>query len=395
MKEEQLHTDKLKGRVLNDSKQRILKAMNLLTPDRVPLMCQFSIGFMMNRLKPDPVMFWYDMPTFADGLIQLREMFRFDGILVSLHGHSDDWKRGLLKTERISADKTILHYDDRIEEHTWMDLPLVHFLKPKPAKTIEDIAIDCDIPDEIDYIPVSGNLYYRLNRDNMYSIFDYIHDRVGEQFSIHGEITSPFDYFLDLMGYENGLMALMCDPEKCKHLLARYAEGVKKIAVGMCRKNIDAIKISSPFAGMGFISPDFYSEFVLPFERDIITAIRRQGKHAYIHTCGSISDRLELMSESGASGLECLDPPPVGNVDLEDAFGRIGDRMFIKGNIDSVNTLLAGDDEKVKNDVRKIIETGKTKGKGFILSTACSIAPLVSKERIGMLSELIAEYGKY
>ena len=374
------------------SRQRVVEALNLTTPDKVPLMCQFSLGFMMNRLQPDPVAFWYDMKTFADGLIRLREMFHFDGILVSLHGHSDDWKKGLLKTEKHDAGKTILYYDDRTEEHTWTDLPVVHFLNPKQYKPVEEIDIDNDIPDEIDYIPVSGNLYFRLNREKMYSIFDYIHDQVGDQFSIHGEITSPFDYFLDFLGYENALMALMLEPEKCRQILSRYTEGVRKIAIGMCRKDIDAIKISSPFAGMGFISPEFYREFVLPYEREIITAIRRQGKHVYIHTCGSIDDRLELMCESGASGLECLDPVPVGNVDLADAFRRIGDRMFIKGNIDSVNTLLAGDDEKVRTDVRKIIETGQTEGKGFILSTACSIAPLVAKERILMLSELIAEY---
>jgi len=378
-----------------NNKQRVIKAMNLETPDRVPLMCQFSIGSMMNQLKPDPVMFWYDMKTFADGLIQLRETFHFDGILVSLHGHSDDWKNGLLKTEKIGDDKTILHYEDRTEEHSLTDLPVVQFLKPKPEKAIEDIDIQYDIPAEIDYIPVSGNLYFRLNHEKMYSIFDYLYDQTGDQFSIHGEITSPFDYFLDLLGYQNALMALMLEPEKCKQILAKFTEGVKKIAVGMCRKNIDAIKISSPFAGMGFISPEFYEEFVLPYESEIIAAIRKSGKHVYIHTCGSINDRLELMYQSGASGLECLDPPPIGNVDLEDAFRRIGDRMFIKGNIDSVNTLLAGDDEKARNDVRKIIETGTTKGKGFILSTACSIAPLVSKKRIWMLSEMISEYGIY
>ena len=377
------------------NRQRVIKAMNLETPDRVPLMCQFSLGFMMNQLKPDPVSFFYDMKTFADGLIQLRETFRFDGILVSLHGHSDDWKKGLLRTEKIESGKKILHFEDRTELHSWMDLPMIQFLKPRQAKSIEDIDVDRDIPCEIDYIPVSGNLCFRLNREKLYSIFDYIHECVGDQFSIHGEITSPFDYFLDLLGYENALMALMLEPEKCKLILKRYSEGVKEIATGMCLKNIDAIKISSPFAGMGFISPDLYGEFVLPYEREIITAIRKQGKHVYIHTCGYISDRLELMCESGASGLECLDPKPVGNVDLEDAFRRIGDQMFIKGNIDSVNTLLASDDEKLRKDVLKIIETGKTMGKGFILSTACSIAPLVTKERILMLSEMISEYGNY
>ena len=93
--------------------------------------------------------------------------------------------------------------------------------------------------------------------------------------------------------------------------------------------------------------------------------------------------------------MECLDPPPVGNVDLEDAFNRVGDRIFIKGNIDSVNTLLLGDDEKVCRDVGKIIEIGKRKGKGFILSTACSIAPKVSKEHLLMLSQLVEEQGYY
>ena len=374
---------------MKDSRRRVIQAMNRMTPDRVPLMCQFSIGFMMNQLKPDPVLFWYDMKTFADGLIRLREMFHFDGMLVSLHGHSDDWKNGLLKTEEIDAGSTALFYEDRTEQHAWTDLPVVNYLQPKQVKPVEEIDVERDIPDELDYIPVSGNLYFRLNRDNMFSIFDYLHDQTGDKFSIHGEITSPFDYFLDLLGYENALMALMLEPEKCKQILLRYTGGVKKIAVGMCRKDIDAIKISSPFAGMGFISPEIYREFVLPCEREIITAIRRQGKHVYIHTCGSIGDRLELMCESGASGLECLDPVPVGNVDLEDAFQRIGDRMFIKGNIDSVNTLLAENDEKVRTDVRKIIETGKKAGRGFILSTACSIAPLVTKERIVLLSELL------
>ena len=381
--------------MMTESRQRVLQAMNLKIPDRVPLMCQFSIGFMMTQLKPDPVLFWYDMKTFADGLIRLREIFHFDGILVSLHGHSDDWKKGLLQTKTIEAGHTTLYYEDRTEEHLWLDLPVVHFLNPKAAKTIESINIDRDIPDEIDYIPVSGNLYFRLHREKLFSIFDYVYDRVGDQFSIHGDITSPFDYFLDCLGYQNGLMALIHDPEKCERILAKLTKGIKKIALEMCRKKIDAVKISSPFAGMGFISPDFYRRFVLPYEREIITTIRQQGKHAYIHTCGSIGDRLEIMCESGASGLECLDPPPVGNVDLEDAFRRIGDRVFIKGNIDSVNTLLANDDEKVRKDVRKIIETGKTKGKGFILSTACSIAPLVTKERVLMLSETISEYGVY
>lgn len=377
------------------SKERINAAMNLQHPDRVPLMCQFSIGSMMIQLQPNPVDFWYDKNVFAEGLVILCEKFKFDGILVSLHGHSDKWKKDLLRSEKIVEGEYKLTYPDRTEVHSWTDLPLVKFNEQRTMPTIEDIDVEKDIPTVINYIPVSHNLYFDIDQENMFDVFDIIYSKVGESVSIHGEITSPFDYFLDLFGYQDGLVGLIMEPEKCHSILDKYANGVRDLAVKMCDKHIDAIKISSPFAGMGFISMEDYNEFVLPYERRIIEAIRDKGVHVYIHTCGSIDDRLELMRESLTSGLECLDPIPVGNVDLEDAFQRIGDDLFIKGNIDSINSLLFADDEKAETDVRKIIETGKKTGKGFILSTACSIAPKVTKERLLMLSQLIDKHGQY
>jgi uroporphyrinogen-III decarboxylase len=377
------------------SRERVKAAMNLQHPDRVPLMCQFSIGSMMNQLKPNPVEFWYDKNVFADGLVRLCENFRFDGILVSLHGHSDKWKKDLLKSECLEVGNYRLTYPNRTEIHSWTDLPLVTYSQPKSLPAIEDIDVEKDIPSVINYIPVSQNLYFDLDPEAMFDIFDIIYGKVGDSVSIHGEITSPFDYFLDLVGYENGLVALIMEPDKCKAILDKFADGIQALAVQMCAKPIDAIKVSSPFAGMGFISSEQYVEFVLPYEQKIISAIRAKGVHVYIHTCGSITDRLELMRESHTSGLECLDPVPVGNVDLEDAFERIGNDLFIKGNIDSVNSLLYADDEKAEADVIKIIETGKNQGKGFILSTACSIAPMVTKERLLMLSRLIDKYGQY
>ncbi len=376
-------------------KERVNSAMNLQRPDRVPLMCQFSIGSMMHQLQANPVEFWYDKNIFSNGLIELCKEFRFDGILVSLHGHSDKWKDTLIKSEQIDNGNIKLTYEDRTEVHSLTELPLVAFNEKRKIPDIEDIDLDKDIPSVINYIPVSSNLYFDLDTNNLFEIFDIIYSKVGEEYSIHGEITSPFDYFLDLLGYENGLLSLIMAPEKCIAILEKFTNGVLEIAVKMCDKHIDAIKVSSPFAGMGFISLDQYREFILPFEQRIIKAIREKGKHVYIHTCGSIHDRLELMRESNTSGLECLDPVPVGNVDLENAFERIGNDLFIKGNIDSVNSLLYADDEKAEKDVHQIIETGKTKGKGFILSTACSIAPLVTKERLLMLSRLVEKYGQY
>jgi len=375
------------------SRERIIKAMNFEEPDRVPLMCQFSIGFMLKQLKISPAEFWFDHKTFIDGLIELRNIFKFDGILVSLHGHNLNWRHNVLKIVKENKGERVFWSNGDETFCPDNDLPY-HIPKEKKQNlNIEDINPD-KLPEEIDYIPVSQGLYFNLDRDNLLSIFDEIFNKTEQQYSIHGEITSPFDYFMDLLGHESSLLALIDEPEKCKDILQKYTDGIKNLALKMCEQNIDAIKVSSPYAGAGFLSRNFYKEFVLPYESQIAKAIREKGKHVYIHTCGSIGDRLELIAESDTSGLECLDPPPIGDCDLEDAKKRLGKRCFIKGNIDSVNTLLKKSIQEVKEDARKRIEIGKPGG-GFILSTACSIAPYVPRENILALYDTVEEYGWY
>ena len=90
-------------------------------PDRVPVMCQMSIGHMLLRTGIPPSRFWHSAPDFVEGLLALRARYAFDGILVSLHGHAPDWERRIagferhLDGERIrwkSGDSTFFPGDD-------------------------------------------------------------------------------------------------------------------------------------------------------------------------------------------------------------------------------------------------------------------------------------------
>ena len=166
-----------------------------------------------------------------------------------------------------------------------------------------------------------------------------------------------------------------------------------RIALGQAERGVDAVKISSPYAGAGYISPAFYRRFVLPFEAEIVRAVRSRGTAVYLHTCGAIGDRLELMADSGASGLECLDPPPLGNVELGEAKKRVGRRVFLKGNIDPVNILLRGGERDVERDALRRLAEGKPGG-GYILSTACSIAPRTPPRNIAQLEPLAEKWGR-
>jgi uroporphyrinogen decarboxylase len=135
-----------------------------------------------------------------------------------------------------------------------------------------------------------------------------------------------------------------------------------------------------------------YEEFVIPYESQIAAAVKAEGGFVYTHTCGSIGDRLKMMIQCGLNGLECLDPPPLGNVDLKEAVETLNGSLFIKGNVDPVNTLLRGTPDTITRDVTQILETaGHTMG-GFILSSACSVAPPVKPDHMKLMVELCRKF---
>ena len=373
------------------SRERLRVAMELGVPDRVPFMCQLSIGHMLLQLGVSPVEFWNDAEVFARGLADLRARYDFDGVLVSLHGHDLEWRKNI-RTRTWSREGELVECNDGTRllcPPDELPQPLATGARHHPVPA--DVS-STGLPDTLSYIPVSQGLRFAIHPDYRFEVFRMVRRFVGRDFAIHGEVASPFDYFLDFFGHEQALMYLIDNPMQSKHILAHFATLVAQLASAMCKEDIDAVKISSPFAGAGFISLNFYREFVLPYERQIALAVRQEGKHVYTHTCGHIGDRLEAMFEAGVSGIECLDPPPIGNVDLEEAKARTRGKGFLKGNVDSVRLLTAREDE-ILSDARRRVEVGK-KGGGFIFSTACSVAPRVEPHKLFILREAVEQWGR-
>ncbi|MCP3918374.1 MAG: hypothetical protein GY711_22750 [bacterium] len=186
------------------------------------------------------------------------------------------------------------------------------------------------------------------------------------------------------------------DPGKCHACLERLTAGTIDLATRQAREGVDAILVSSAFAGAGMIAHDMYAEFVLPYERRVIETVRREHAELsfYTHTCGAIGDRLDLMLETGTQGIDTLAPPPLGTVELEQATALLEGRAFIKGNIDPVHTLLHGDERALEEAVLERLAIAAPGG-GYIRSSACSVAPAVAPALIESMSRLVRERGRY
>ncbi len=372
-------------------KERIAAAMALGEPDRVPVMAQMAMGHIYLQTGLSPVEVWHDSHVYAQALCTMRERYGFDGILVSVPGSDPEWHDKIDSLEARSGHYRIT-WRVPIENHSPYPLGRRTLYRnddlPEPLDRPPPLTIQAFDPDTIDTLdPVPDWMLNNL-RETM--------QLAGPEHSVHGETFSAFDKLIEVLGPVNALIALIDDPQKVHRVLERGTAYAANWGIAQAREACDAIKLSSPFVGGGFLSREMYQEFVVPYETKVIARIKQAvaGMTVYTHTCGAIGDRLELMAQSGTDGLECLDPPPLGDVELADAKRRVGQRLFIKGNVDSVNTLLMKDLEGCRRDVREVLRAGKPGG-GFILSTACSIAPPVKPEHVRLMLEATEAEGYY
>ena len=392
-------------------RERVLTAMRREDPGQIPVFCQLAIGHTLLNTGVDPVEFNFTNEGFSEGLLRIREKYDFDGILL----HKPGRDRGVLERSRreMSPDGPVLLFEDggRLlctanddpkywPPEGWRFPSIMRANIPDPVTALEQINLDDPLaelpPSYRDWSIHKGLHYFKTPEeipDYYYGTLDRVLEAAGGQYSVHGEVKAPSDYLLNILGIEEAMMAMILAPDLCHALMERATVAICNWAVCQIRRGADAIKISSPYVGGGFLSREFYQEFVVPYERKLAQAVRAAGGFIYTHTCGAIGDRLDLIIESGVNGIETLDPPPLGDTDLETAKRNFGDRIFFKGNIDSVNVLLFGDADLIRKATRRCLEVGSPGG-GYILSTACSVAPAVPPDNIKLMVETCRRFSE-
>jgi len=376
-------------------RERVLCAMLGEKPDRVPVFCQLAIGHYMAHTGFEPYKIWFSSETFADALLTLAKRYHFDGILVNLPGRCRDWEDHIVRMER-KKQETVITWDDG-SYSVCPDNDNVHHFRADRIPGIGEV--DPDLFFYIEPHDITGVTYPYYYGFSSYSpldetVFfpDYLLDTMRfltaksqGRFHISGEVFSPFSQLMEMFGYENTLMALVDIPDRVCALLSWLSSGAAEWGLLQIAAGADAVLVSSAFAGGGFISREYYSRFVLPFELSLVGHIHKNAQvPVYVHTCGAIGDRIDLIIEAGYDGIDTMDPPPLGNTDIEQVKREYGERIFLKGNMDPVNVLLRGSARDVYVKACELIEKAGYNG-GYILSSACSVSPAVRPKNIEML----------
>ena len=138
-------------------------------------------------------------------------------------------------------------------------------------------------------------------------------------------------------------------------------------------------------------SPQVLDEFFGPSLRRIADEAHARGLKIIIHSCGNVTQLLDLFVDWGFDGVHSLEP--TAGVDLAEVKRRVGDEMCVFGNLDIAHVLSHGAREEVEQAVKHALQVAAQDG-GFIMAMTNS-HNAVKVENTRWMIDFTHRYGTY
>jgi len=156
----------------------------------------------------------------------------------------------------------------------------------------------------------------------------------------------------------------------------------------------DSVCLGGSSTSMSVMSPAMLEEYTVPFVRAIKSVTAGYGIPLQYHMCGKSRQAIPILVDAGVESMDALECSPTGNVDLGEVKRLFGDRISLRGNVNSITVMLEGTTADVEESVILCMNNAKDGG-GFILGVGDQTPYWTPDENIFAMVEAGRRYGKY
>ena len=233
---------------------------------------------------------------------------------------------------------------------------------------------------DLDRIP-GPDPYSRGRQPLQLEVLTRVVEALGQETFVVGCFDqSPFSLACQALGMTSLMTHIIEDRSYVTDLLGKCLEHALAYAEAMAACGADMLSTGDSPASL--LGPDLYESVALPWEQKLFSNLREHtDKTLSLHVCGDTTAILPSMAGSGAHVLE-IDH----QVDIGDAFIKVGDQVALWGNIDPVGVLFNRNAAEVEAVVRGLLrEVEAAPSRRFVLSSGCILAPETPPENLQAL----------
>lgn len=121
------------------------------------------------------------------------------------------------------------------------------------------------------------------------------------------------------------------------------------------------------FASPPYQSPAAFRDYVVRYDQPMVDAIQANGGFARIHSHGNLKEIIDDIASMGVDGLDPIEPPNQGDMELIEVRQKYGDQLVLFGNLEATDIENLPTDQFAER-IQTAIEQGTSgKGRGFVL----------------------------
>jgi uroporphyrinogen-III decarboxylase len=336
-----------------NSRERVLAALNLQEPDRVPF-CELGVdaGFAQKLLKK-PVLedvgisSLVQNPYTVEETKEIAEILALDNICYLLRAPT-------YAHMQVGVDGRLFTGDGKIKGEN--DLSMIEF------------------PDPFD--------------ERLYEQAEEFVARKGDFAAVFATRIGLFQVVLSL-GIADFSINLYTNLPFIEKLLDMYFDWMEVVAERMCKIGFDIFWTTDDFAfktGLMF-SLEIFRDVFAPRYRRVLEKVTIPW---ILHSDGRINDVLDLFIDLGISGVHPLEK---GAMDIAEVKKRYGRKICLLGNVD-LDLLGRGTPEETEKEVKELLKIAAPGG-GYIMTSGNGLAAFLKPECVMAMSKAVHKFGKY
>ena len=222
-------------------------------------------------------------------------------------------------------------------------------------------------------------------------------DRIGDLGVYVGMVPVFQDWWFHWRhgGFERVFEDFIDTPELMDEIHEFWMDWALAYTRAMVAARPDEIMLGASSASLSVSSPSIFRKYELPFIKAASRICREAGVISHLHICGRSWKLVEITADqTDVDVMEPMEEPPGGDVDLAEAKRRVGDRLCIKGNINTFGFMLNATPAQVEEKCKRLIDVAAPGG-GFVLSTGDQCGRDTPHANLFKMVEVAETYGKY
>lgn len=220
-------------------------------------------------------------------------------------------------------------------------------------------------------------------------------ERVGSDGIVATGVGDPICSCAEIFTLRDYALTATRNPRLIKRLLDFFGKRTLDYVKATAEQTQDVFyRVVGPeYVTPPILNPKFFDEYVVPYDRELIKAVKKTDNIACIHCHGLLRTVMGGMRKIDPQALEPIEPVPKGDIPLNDVKERLGDRTCLMGYI-QYNDLEFDTPEIMRKKVRSAIQQGAAGG-GYVLFPTAEPIARINDRMLANMREFVSAGRKY